>query len=467
MTRKLTYLSIFVFALAVRLLINFHYELIPGMNGGYYPLQVRSILENGSMGFSDMPLYFYLNAAVVKVVSFITPTDIDTIILLTVKILDSLFLPLLLLPFYYLVKNLGARKKLSLFSEAIIALFVVLSSSPLMFTSDLQKNGFAMPFMVGTLGFLIGYIFNKDKKDLWWALILLILTALSHFGVFSVTLAFIIIGFIFFKGKKAFLPTFLVMVFSLAVIAVFDTDRAARLLSFGTVAFRDPILFVAPPPEMTNLLFSYILLGLGLYFLLKKEQVFNADEKKVLAALLSGMVILSFPFINADYARRLMLMLFVPQAIVLAMVWKAFSKKMKIIIPLLLVLFSIIPGFGVVKMKQPILTSQAYADLVRLKPLVEASDSSIVIARHGLEWWAGWALQSNIGNEKGVDDLLFQKYVDIFFLKQKKGQYQERPLNSQPRSRIQPPPLKQPELPLESAVKIHSSDFFDLYKWGN
>jgi hypothetical protein len=110
MTRKLTYLSIFVFALAVRLLINFHYELIPGMNGGYYPLQVRSILENGSMGFSDMPLYFYLNAAVVKVVSFITPTDIDTIILLTVKILDSLFLPLLLLPFYYLVKNLGARK---------------------------------------------------------------------------------------------------------------------------------------------------------------------------------------------------------------------------------------------------------------------------------------------------------------------------------------------------------------------
>jgi len=58
MTMKLKYWILVFFALstAIRFFFNFSQELIPGVNGGYYPLQVRSILMEGHLGFSDMPL---------------------------------------------------------------------------------------------------------------------------------------------------------------------------------------------------------------------------------------------------------------------------------------------------------------------------------------------------------------------------------------------------------------------------
>lgn len=105
MRRKIIYIFVFFIAVAIRLLVNFKYDLIPGINGGYYPLQVRSILTNGNLGFSDMPLHFYFNAFVVKVISFFVKADINSVIILVLKTVDSIFLPLLLIPFYELSKK--------------------------------------------------------------------------------------------------------------------------------------------------------------------------------------------------------------------------------------------------------------------------------------------------------------------------------------------------------------------------
>jgi len=66
MTRKIIYLLFGGLLLVLRLVFNFSYELIPGINGGYYPLQIRTVLESGRLGFPDMPLYFYLNAGLVR-----------------------------------------------------------------------------------------------------------------------------------------------------------------------------------------------------------------------------------------------------------------------------------------------------------------------------------------------------------------------------------------------------------------
>jgi len=46
-------LLIILIVIAIRLAINFKSELMPGVNGIYYPLQVRSILENGKLAFPD------------------------------------------------------------------------------------------------------------------------------------------------------------------------------------------------------------------------------------------------------------------------------------------------------------------------------------------------------------------------------------------------------------------------------
>ena len=88
MARKLIYIFVAIVLIALRLFYNFSTDLIPGVNGGYYPLQVRLIIETASLGFSDMPLYFYFNAAIVWFVSSITTIEINTIIINTVKIVE-------------------------------------------------------------------------------------------------------------------------------------------------------------------------------------------------------------------------------------------------------------------------------------------------------------------------------------------------------------------------------------------
>lgn len=55
------YLMIGLVAFFIRLYFNFSQNLIQGVNGGYYPLQVRYLLANGQLGFSDMPMLFFLD----------------------------------------------------------------------------------------------------------------------------------------------------------------------------------------------------------------------------------------------------------------------------------------------------------------------------------------------------------------------------------------------------------------------
>lgn len=158
---KLKYWILLLFALAtgIRLFFNFSQELIPGVNGGYYPLQVRSILINGHLGFSDMPLLFYLDAFIIKFISLFGFSITDTLILNVVKIVDSISLPLLLLPLYKIIR---LSNSLPILKMSIIA-FSVLSFSPLILTSDLQKNALAV---VSTFGFLAYYLsFQINKKE--------------------------------------------------------------------------------------------------------------------------------------------------------------------------------------------------------------------------------------------------------------------------------------------------------------
>ena len=39
-------------------------SLLPGLDGAYYWVQVRSLLENSSLAFSDLPLVIYVQAGI-------------------------------------------------------------------------------------------------------------------------------------------------------------------------------------------------------------------------------------------------------------------------------------------------------------------------------------------------------------------------------------------------------------------
>ena len=122
----------FLFALAIllyRLFVNFGHELIPGTGGGYYPVQVRAILETGRLAFRDMPLYFYLNALVVKFIWVISGNQNEQVILLVTKIVDSCIPPLLVIPLYKLSASYSGGR-LNRVSELVLLAFGTFSIAP-------------------------------------------------------------------------------------------------------------------------------------------------------------------------------------------------------------------------------------------------------------------------------------------------------------------------------------------------
>jgi len=93
-------------AIILRLTISFSHDLILGMDGGYYPVQVRNILKTGLLSFNDVPLYFYFCALIVKVFSLFGFAINDQMIITVIKIIDSTALPLLAIPlFKVMTKN--------------------------------------------------------------------------------------------------------------------------------------------------------------------------------------------------------------------------------------------------------------------------------------------------------------------------------------------------------------------------
>ena len=185
--RKIIYLIFAILLLIIRLIFNYSFELIPGINGGYYPLQVRTLLNTGHLGFSDMPLYFIVNAFLVKTASIFATIDLDILIIQTSKIIDSISLPLLTIPLFLIDKNI-LGSKLPNYFRIILVGFATLSFSPLILTSDLQKNAFAIPFMLFFIYYLLTFLKTKSVKVLLLTTLFAILTGLTHFGVFSISI---------------------------------------------------------------------------------------------------------------------------------------------------------------------------------------------------------------------------------------------------------------------------------------
>ena len=74
-------------AVALRGWIYLRSPFSPGMNGAYYLVQARSILEKGALGIPDMPLTFTLHAAFAWVVQLFG-TEQAGAISFSVKLLD-------------------------------------------------------------------------------------------------------------------------------------------------------------------------------------------------------------------------------------------------------------------------------------------------------------------------------------------------------------------------------------------
>lgn len=441
-------------ALSIRFYLSFSQELIPGVNGGYYPLQVRSILTNGFLGFSDMPLLFYFDAFIIKFITLFGFSITDTLILIVVKIVDSISIPLLLLPLYKIIQ-FSNPLPLRLFKFSILA-FSVLSFSPLILTSDLQKNALAIVFLFCFLAYYISFQINKKKIDVFISIAFLIFTGLTHFGTFVFALFFLLLIVFYMYKKKAIFPMTILIVIGLGIVFQIDISRFNRLVSFWTVVFEKPALLnkMLSPPDFLIILFSVILAIIGIITLKAKSNNLKSFQKATLFACIVSLISLSFPLLDGEYFKRLSLFLFIPQILLILQISTLISVKQLKTISISFVIFtllSIIAVFG--HPKETVIDKIAYDELRKLKSVIKNDNETIVIARHGLEWWTAWALHIKVGQDKAIDSAFFEKYKTVIFITQINGFSKDG----------QRTPFHEPSLPENSEI-IFSSAYFKMFK---
>ncbi|MEM0543907.1 hypothetical protein WFZ85_14940 [Flavobacterium sp. j3] len=106
--------------------------------------------------------------------------------------------------------------------------------------------------------------------------------------------------------------------------------------------------------------------------------------------------------------------------------------------------------------KETVIDKIAYEELRKLKSVIKNDNETIIIARHGLEWWTAWALHTKVGQDKAIDSVFFEKYKNVIFITQINGFSKD----------IQRTPFHEPNVPENSEI-IFSSEYFKVFKLNN
>ncbi|MCP4441284.1 MAG: hypothetical protein GY810_20455 [Aureispira sp.] len=447
-----------ILSFGVRAYINFSQELLIG-NGGYYPLQVRAILERGELAFPDMPLLFYLNAGVVKLISFFEIAMSDQLILTVVKIIDSLSITLLLLPLYQLLKL--TKNTVFSYHTILISLYAIMSFYTLNLVSSSQKNSLGITLLVFAVLWFMKYLLSSDqKKHLLLSFLFLILTGLTHFGTFAFAIIAGTIFILFRYRSKALIPLVLLIPLGLAIIYFSDPVRFERSISVWKGLFSG----LPHPPELILAIIYSTLAVLAIKGLKKYKSHFSESEKVIIYTLVALLIIIPLPIVDHQITHRLTAFLFIPQVLLLLFFKPVLSEKAKKITSSILGLVSLASIlFILVSPPRLSLSKDALKDLGKLNQSILDPDNTVVISRHNLEFWVAWTLRVDVSQESKFDSVLINDYTHVYILSQTKGiKEMHRPPKVE--GDYHRNHFEEPIVP-PSSILVDSTEYFELYKY--
>lgn len=456
MGKKTVYFILGLIAFGFRLFQEFQSSIITGINGGYYPVQVRNILEQGHLAMNDMPLIFYINTFFIKVLNFLFPSQsIEYLIILGIKILGALSIPLLVIPLYKLINNYLEFELPKSFEYVIVA-FALFSFSPLYLGAEMMKNAYAIVGFTYFLYLFLKFDMDKSIKHTLFLLIMLLLIAFTHFGVFAISIIFLGIYLISAYKLKAIIPILITAIIGFAIVWWLDPFRAFNAINIFEEWFGLPWRIAFYPAGIASFILSF-LIGLMLFLTVRNQKVENR-QKVLFTIFLWFIALLSIPLLRFELWRRFNLMLFIPQSIALVLVYPYLkvSYKSKFVV-LLSVIIGISVIYNLILPKQNTISVESYDDLALMKTKIQNPDKTIVMVRHGLDWWVVWQLKTKVGQAHlKVDESITSKYDEVLLLRQNKG---HNDLYPGPGS-----PFFNPSVP-ENSILLYTSEYFDLYKW--
>lgn len=465
MKRRNFYILIGLATLVTKLFIEYRTSLIPGIGGGYNPVQIRAIMETGRIAIADMPFVFYLNAFFVKIFSlFFADSEINKLIINVVKIIGSVTIPVLLIPLFFINQKI-TDKSITVFYEFSLITFAVLSFSPLELSAEAMKNALGLSFMTLFIYIYLQYIKTKKSKFLITTILLLLLIAITHFGVFSISILFFLIGLVILYKRKAIFPIITTILVGASFISIFDPDRAKNMFLIWARAFNLPFRLLFYPQGILYLIFSIFIILIIRRVLKNSENDIPTIHRHYLNIFCYFIILLVFPFYNFELGRRLGLMLFIPQTIVLLIIFPYLNARLKKIIPVvtLMITFSSVI-YNYTNPRQTIISQEAYNGLINLKNVITEPERTLIYTRHGMEFWIIWELRTKIALPQiKLNDKIISDYNEILFLKQKKGLRILYPGANNPHLN-NPGSFLDPVVP-EECTLIYSSDFYDLFKY--
>lgn len=418
-------------------------DLIPGINGAYYLVQARAILQTGSLGIPDFPLLFYVEAALAGLLSIFTGQE--AAIMTVVRWTDTLFPVLLAAPVCLLALSFPRTGK-SQFTPALatflVGLIAVGNTSLLRMAGDFQKNAAALPLSLTFVYFLYQSLSRQRKRDYVLAGVFFVLTCLTHLGVAALTLTITglmaAINLISHPNRKRSLiiaiGLMLTMCLSLSIAYFYDPVRINRLLG---IVLSPSELFAnsalsrmlqsgqgrgGPPIENASLILGNILGLIGTAIAITHHKTARPAERTLLWAASLTALFFASPLIGGQWSQRLSLMSFLPGLIPIT--YLTVRRKWGWVLVLPVTIWVLTVTFKTPQIKaQRALSVDAYLELVSYKDLLPDGEI-LIVAPHGVEWWVSWTMQTDITNRVSLATENWDDYDHIFVVEESRGTLQ-------------------------------------------
>ncbi|MBI5422824.1 MAG: hypothetical protein HZA32_01970 [Opitutae bacterium] len=505
-------------ASAMRAWLQFSTPLAPGMNGAYYFVQARALLEHGRLGIPDLPLTFWLQAGLARLVAAITGWPLDDAIVFAVKLADSVLPPMAALPIAWLAARWQrADGQPSLVAALAPAALVCASAAPLSMTGDFQKNSLALVWLAGTAWAAHRFLSGPTLVRAAALVGGLALLGTTHVGVLGAALVFLaVLGAVAAVAAPAEVRRRLLLAALVGLVALagaaavtyrYDPARVQRLwraiaepssvlsesrdrgdhppgpppgfappdFAAGTAPVdhpRPPPGFGPPgaPRGILGTLPRVLFLGVGIaataWALRRWSSLPVADRALAIAAGVSAAV-LGGGFFDAQKSERLMLIAVVPAAIAGSFLLAQVRRDLpRATLGIVVVFLAVLSGaLYVARGGRQILTVEQRDELRTLAPLIASPERTLIVAHHGLEWWTAWTLRTHIAQPTAVSREDWQRYDHIYYLSEKSGVPRGRggPPGAIGAPGSGPPPGMGPEgATPENAVTVHDGPLFTL-----
>ena len=451
MPRLLTLLA-FLAAVACRAWLHFTTALVPGMNGGYYLVQARSLIEKGTLGIPDLPLVFTLQSLLARLIHAVSSLDLNHSVILAVKLADSTLPALAVIPVMLL--GLGwshGTSKVDWALAALAGIAVIAGPAALSMVGEFEKNSLGLALMCGLMWAMRRWADQPRRGTMLTAVAFLGLIGITHIGVFGTSLVFAASTFgtlALAQGREGLKRVGRLLLFAIPVVMVagalvfwkFDPSRINKLLH----AFSEPADYLGGgmgPPGMGAMpggmpggmsagwmqWLPGILFGVIVIIAAAVAWFGRGDENRANVAVISGaaltVIAITGPWVHGDKVMRfylnatpLALLCLLYAVLHLPRTW---MRGLACVLLAIGLIAAIAPRLGAGG--RPIITEAAQAELVTLAASVEDPSRTLIVARHGLEWWTAWTLHTHIAQPQALTSDDFKNFKYVWFIEQKKG----------------------------------------------